>query len=664
MTELNHRLWYGAAYYPEQLTPDQWESDFATMAGAGFNVVRMAEFAWIALEPRDGEFDFGWLDSALEAASRHGISAILGTPTAAPPLWLTTSHPEILREDFDGTMGTHGGRCHFNWISPTYLAYGRRIAEAMARRYGRDSRVIGWQIDNEYSNASHDAATAALFREWLKKRYGTIENLNSLWGMRYWGTDLDSFDDIGVRFELTTPCYHLAWRRFFTEQWVGYQRNQVCAMRPHCDPRQFITTNFHGMFGYGDAWTIARDLDAAGFDYYTGKPGYDPQESGLIFDMVRSVKRHPFAMLEIQPWHQNWAGVNADYPPGAGRSYVWQAIGHGGNAVLYWQYRVASGGLEQYHGALTNAAGVPRPCLAEVSTIGSEMRALSEVIAGTTAAAQCAIMYRDLDRWAVDISKHHREFSWINHLSTHYGGLQRLGVSVDIVGDDTCDLSAYRLIVAPHLHLYDDQSAQRLLDWVRAGGHLVLGVRSGVKDIENALLTRSCQPGGMFVEALGARVTDHYALAGAAGIRDVPGSVRVWAERIEIVNGATEVWTFGAGEPWLEGHPALVTNTLGAGRISYVAFYPDEELALGLAKWYRSCGSLPDDTVELAPGVERCVRRGDGVRFEVWINHGQAPATAPVPKDAHFLLGGPRADNNSVRLPGYGVAVVQVGRSK
>lgn len=656
--KIDTSLLYGAAYYPEQWNEGDWKKDFEQMQSAGMNVVRMAEFAWVAIEPSEGEYSLDWLDRAIEIAASCGIQTILGTPTASPPLWLTKKYPEVLGEEFSGRKRTHGGRCHYNWTNEKYLEFCRKIAHIIAHRYGRNPSVIGWQIDNELSIASHDEGTELLFQNWLEARYGTIENLNRLWGMRYWGTDLESFSDIGIHFELTTPCYHLAWRRFLTDQWCRYANNQLSVMRPHCNSNQFFTTNFHGIYGYGDAQIIAADMDIAGFDYYTGSGAYDCYETAMVMDITRGVKRRNFALLEIQPWHQNWGAVNDDYEPGAARTFIWQAIAHGANAILYWQYRVASGGMEQYHGALANAAGYPRPCFGEAREIGLEMNRLSRLVAGTANKAECAIIYRDSDRWTVDINKHTRAFSWLKHATRFHESLQRMGCTVDSI-NGSGDLTQYRLILAPHLHIYTNNSARKLLEWVNQGGHLVLGARSGVKDDENALLTNSCPPGQLFIEALGAQVADHYALGSPVAI-SIGGEASVWAERLEVINPQAEVlWRFGEGNGWLKNHPALISTQYGRGRISYLAFFPDEHCALELGRWFRKIGSLPEGAVELPAGIERITRTGDTVTLAFWINHTSSECTLKIETSGDLVGGNSSFTDNKLHLPSFGVAVIQ-----
>ena len=238
----------GTAWYPEQWPESRWDADLTLMQQAGIHMVRVGEFAWSRMEPREGQYDFDWLDRAVTAASKHGIYSVIGTPTAAPPAWLTQKYPETLRVDEQGHRAEHGNRQQFNFANGKYRELARKIAEQLAKRFGHNPYVLGWQIDNEYSDISFDADTKAQFQQWLKARYGTLENLNSRWTTSYWSETIFAWDQIPIQTQYGNPGLLLSWKRFVSDTWRSYQKNQLDVIRANSDPRQFITpTRWDGM---------------------------------------------------------------------------------------------------------------------------------------------------------------------------------------------------------------------------------------------------------------------------------------------------------------------------------------------------------------------------------------------------------------------------------
>ncbi|MDP9159358.1 MAG: beta-galactosidase, partial [Acidobacteriota bacterium] len=230
-------LLLGTAWYPEQWPESLWHADLALMEQAGVRMVRIGEFAWSRMEPSEGHYDLDWLDHAITAASRHGIYTVLGTPTAAPPAWLTQKYPATLRMEQTGRVAEHGNRQQFNFANEKYRELSRKIAEQMAKRFGHNPYVLGWQIDNEYAEVSFDSKTRMQFQQWLKHRYGTLDNLNARWTTAYWSQTYFDWSQIPIETEEGNPGLLLSWKRFVTDTWRSYQRNQLDVIRENSDPR-------------------------------------------------------------------------------------------------------------------------------------------------------------------------------------------------------------------------------------------------------------------------------------------------------------------------------------------------------------------------------------------------------------------------------------------
>ncbi len=655
-------LLMGAAWYPEQWDEATWDQDLATMETAHIHLARITEFAWSAMEPREGQYDWTWLDHAIAKAAQHHIVIVLGTPTAAPPAWLTTKYPETLRIDENGRRDEHGNRQQFSFASTKYRELAHRIVEQMAKRYGHNPNVVGWQLDNEYANDSFDPDARTQWHAWLKQKYGTIDRLNTLWTTQYWSQTYDSFEEIPARHDEENPALLLDWKHFVSDTWKSYSENQIGAIRPNADPRQFITTNTMGWFDGFDSYVVHSVLDIASWDDYIGGAQYDPANNGAAHDLTRGYKQKNFWVMETEPAFVNWRKTNNPLPKGQTRELAWQAVGHGADAVEYWQWRSALNGQEQYHGTLVGSDGKPVPVFAEVQQIGAEFEKAGKALSGTTPVANVALLHDFNSRWAIDFQRHAANFDPVEELVDFYRPLRAGAQGVDVVAP-TADLNRYKLVVAPALNVLPQATADRLIAYVKQGGHLVLGPRSGMKNEYDALWPQR-QPGPL-EELLGGRVQEFYALdapittTSAAGAAEGKGAV--WAEMLVSQQQATTVvakYTTSPGSAgWLDGQPAILTRRVGKGRVTYVGFWPDASTLEALTTgWLKDAG-----VAALLPGVpadvEVCVREGSGRRVFILINHGASTQHVALPAAMTNLLEG--ASTSSLELAPHGVAVLQ-----
>lgn len=650
-------MYLGAAWYPEHWPESRWRDDLRLMREAGLNVVRVGEFAWSRMEPAEGQFDLDWLERAVELAAEYGLVTVMGTPTAAPPAWLTQTYPDVLAIREDGRRATHGNRCHFSPTSPRYRQFCVRIAGQMAARFGHNPHVIGWQIDNEYNSVSHDDQTRAQFQAWLREKYGSLNALNTHWSTSYWSQEYTDWAQIPLPIGGHNPSLMLEWRRFITDVYRVYQRAQIDAIRRHADSRQWITHNFMTWFDAFDHYAVSADLDLAAWDNYVGTGHLDYLNNGAAHDLTRGFKRKNFWLMETQPGCVNWQAVNNVLDRGEVRAMAWHAVGHGADAVLYWQWRSALGGQEQYHGSLVAPDGAPRPLYAEVAQLGRELAQTADLLRDTAPVAEIAILHSYDDRWAINFQRHHRDFDPVRHLLSYYRPLRALGYTIDVV-HPSAPLDGYKLVVAPGLNLLDQALAAHLEAYVRQGGHLLLGARSGMKDVHNALLP-SRQPGPL-AALLGAHVEEFYALEKPVPVSGVwgEGTASTWAEWLQPdAADAVVMLSYGPSNGWLDGQAALVTRPVRLGRLSYLGAWLDDALMARVARWMvESSGCKPP---RFAPpeGVELCRRVGPGHDVFVVINHTAQPHTIPLPQPMTDHLTGWQHD--TLELPPRGVVVLE-----
>ena len=651
-------LLLGAAWYPEQWPEAQWDHDLALMQAAHVRLVRIGEFAWSRMEPREGVYDFGWLDRAIAAAARHHIVVVLGTPTAAPPAWLTQKYPDTLRVSEDGVRDEHGNRQQFSFASTRYRRFAHDIAERMAKRFGHNPDVVGWQLDNEYAADSFDPDAKAQFHAWLQHKYGSIDALNRRWATAYWSQTYDNFEQIPVRADHENPALLLDWKRFVSDTWRSYSLNQIDAIRPHIDPRQFITTNTMGWFDGFDAYTVHQVLDIAAWDdYVDAGEDYDWVDNAARHDLARGYKRRNFWVMETQPGFVNWHATNVTLRKGVVRDMAWQAVGHGADAVEYWQWRSAPNGQEEYHGTLVGADGTPVPVYGEVQQVGAEFAKAGAVLAGTTPHAEVAVINDFDSRWAINFQRHAANFDPVAELKAFYRPLRAQAQVVDVVSVHA-PLDGYKLVVAPALNVLTDAEAARLKAYVEQGGHLVLGPRSGMKNTDDGLQPQR-QPGPL-ASVLGGRVAQFYALdqavpvAGEAG----QGSATTWAEQLQAQSPQTRVvLRYGKSNGWLDDQPAVLSRRVGKGSITYVGAWLDDNLLDRLtASWLQQAG-VHAPVPGVPADVEVCVRGDARHQVVILINHAAAARRVRLPSVMWPVLAKGRA-SNEVSLEPYGVAVL------
>ena len=493
----------GACYYPEHWDPKLWKEDMQRMLAAGIRTVRIAEFAWNIVEPQEGCFTFQFFDDFLDAAKALGMQVIFGTPSATPPAWLTKKYPEVLNARMDGTLYRHGMRRHYNYNSPKYRELVSRIVEKLGEHYAKHPAVIGWQIDNELNcetNEFYSESDTIAFRAFLKEKYQTLDALNQAWGTVVWNQTYTEWEEIHVPgttiHNSTNPHEVLDYSRFVSKSAISFCRMQSDILRKHLKPGDFITTN--GMFDRLDNHRLTDEaLDVYTYDSY---PNFaycldeDPDKPGNLKDrkwsrnlsMVRSICPH-FGIMEQQSGANGWNTRMEAPAPKPGQMTLWamQSIAHGADFVSFFRWRTAVMGTEIYWHGILDYDNRDNRRLAEVKELGRRLQAIRHLAgAGYVAAFGLLKDYdndwdSDLDVWHGRLSsKSENEIfraSQLTHTPMDYVYLLE-STSVE-------ELSAYPLLIYPHPLILTQGRAQLLEQYVRQGGTLVLGARTGQKDI-------------------------------------------------------------------------------------------------------------------------------------------------------------------------------------
>jgi beta-galactosidase len=645
----------GVCYYPEQWPEEKWEGDFGDMHDAGIRFVRIGEFAWSRLEPAPGAYQFDWMKRVLDLANAKGLSIVLGTPSATPPKWLVEQMPDMLAVDAHGRQRKSGSRRHYCFSHSGYRNECARIIQKLAEEFGVHPAVAAWQTDNEYG--CHDTAlsysNAALiaFRAWLRQKYGTIAALNKRWGNAFWSLEYREFDEVDLPTLTVTepnPSHQLDFRRFSSDQVKAFNRVQTDIIR-RFSPGRAILHNFMGGSLDFDHFSLARDLDIAGWDSYPlgflsrlpvpaqHKTRYlragDPDFCAFHHDLYRGCCRGRWWIMEQQPGPVNWAQYNPAPHPGMVRLWSLEAFAHGAEVVSYFRWRQALFAQEQMHAGLNRPDGTPDVGLSEVRQVATELEQLSSI---ELEPAPAALIFDYEAAWTLEIQPHTEEYDYLEVALSFYQALRRIGLNVDVIPQES-SLDGYKLIVIPSLPILDPSLVKRLKDF---GGEILIAPRTGSKTEDFQI--PSNLPPGRLQELIPVKVQRVESLPSFAPERLTWKSsgyeVGLWFEHVE-----TEI------EPFI-ALPSGEGVAFRMGTCTYLAALPSQELLDAIVAELADEAQLK--TVELPEGVR--TRRGRNVQF--FFNYNPEPATLHLPADTKFLLG-------SRDMPVAGVTVVQRRRA-
>ncbi len=664
------QIYVGADYYPEHWPKERWARDAELMQEAGFNVVRLAEFGWVLMEPEEGRFDFDWLDEAIETLAARGVKVILGTPTAVMPAWLARTYPETLAMKGDGTRVVWGGRKNNCFSSGTYRLLSERITRAMAEHYKDHPNVIGWQTDNEFGGTDCRCDRCrARFQDWLRRKYGTLDELNRAWGTHFWGLKVQAWGEITIpdsregEWAISNPSASLDWMRYTSWLNVEFQADQLRIIRDLCPEHQFVTHNFMGLFQDMDYYELAKDLDFVSWDNYPvfanwEKPGISYGAS-FAADLMRGLKRKNFWIMEQSAGPLGWETFSRNPRPGEIRKIAYQQLAHGADAQIWFRWRTCTAGREQYWHGLLGHDGKPGRRYQEAARVAKEYAGLADLLAGTTVKSDVAVVYDYDSLWALRFQPGFRGNSFQGAVGRYQRALFRAGVNVDMVRPGS-DLSGYKLVLTPALHVLPDDLAEQLVAYVEAGGVLLADARTGVKDETNLVHARTLP--GLLAPALGIEIQEYeslgdieYAVQGRDPIAGAYTATRYtdWATP----DGAEVIAGYGT---WPVSEFAAVTrHAHGRGHGWYVGTVMKEE-----AFYDRLVGSLLADAgvgavVDPPDGVEVSVREGEGRKLLFVINHTEETRTVSVPAGKERLLGG-GTTGETLDLEAYGVAVIRL----
>jgi beta-galactosidase len=642
----------GVYYYPEHWDSSQWERDIKKISDMGFEFTHFAEFAWAQLEPEEGKYDFKWLDRAVQIAAKYNLKVIMCTSTATPPVWLTRKHPDILETKEDGTQMDHGSRQHASFSSNYFRQYSLKMVAELAKHYGKDKRIMGWQIDNEprtFYDFGKDAHER--FRTWLKEQYKTIDSLNVTWGTNFWSGTYTSFDQINIPkqdqwgMNLNQQFDHL---RFMDEETASFLDDQAKVIRQYSTSDQWITSNYVPRYN-ASYIGMSKELD---FECYTrymvyggelgiGSKGYrvgDYSRIPFANDFFRNLKGM-YGVMELQPGQVNWGSINSQPLPGAVRLWLWNVFAGGSKFTCTYRFRAPLYGYEQYHYGIVGYDGVtPTPGGLEFSQFIKEIKLLRASFSPKALPAEyvkrkTGILINPDNLMGIDLNKQTREWNTLDHFNKYFKALKSFGAPVDFVRDTT-DFNKYPVLIVPAYQQIDKVLIEKLANYAKQGGNLVMTCRTGHQNRMGHLWEAPfAQP---IYNLIGAEIPSYdLPMPQSPNWVNFGDSDYTWTTWGELIkpNTGTQTWGVYKGD-FYEGTSAIISRTLGKGTVTYIGVDSKEgKLEKDvLSRLYRQQQISVEDYPE---GVTVEYRDGFGIA----VNYSDKPYEIKLNPGSKILVG-------------------------
>lgn len=662
---------HGGDYNPEQWLdqPEVLEEDIRLFRKAHINCVSLGIFSWAKLEPEEGVYDFGWLDEIIDRLYANGIYTVLATPSGARPQWLAQKYPEVLRVRPDGLRNFYGHRQNHCYTSPLYREKVTQIDTRLAEHYANHPAVILWHISNEFGGECHCELCQAAFREWVQKKYGTLDKLNHAWWANFWShtyTDWSQVHSPSPVGETSVHGLDLDWRRFVTHQTIDFMKTEIAAVKA-VNPDIPVTTNMMTMYTYELNYFAFRDaLDVISWDNYP--EWHNPymgneevaKDCAMTHDMMRSLQKKPFLLMECTPNATNWQGVSKLKKPGMHQLSVIEAVAHGADSGQYFQLRQSRGSCEKFHSAVISNTGTENTrTFREVTDIGTVLEQLSDRVYGSGTPAETAILFDTENKWALDKCQGPRNIGldYFGNIRRNYSYFWKNGINVDII-DSTFDLRGYKLVIAPMLYLFRDGIQEKLRRFVRDGGTLVTTCFTGVvNDTDLSFLGEAT--GDKLSDVLGLWVEEVDSLYDCESNRTTwNGKSYSLKELCEICHPTTCETLAVYETDFYAGKPVLTKNQFGKGVAYHVSASADTDFFHALyAKLAAACDLTYAIRTAVPDGISLTWRQSDTEKLIFVQNFGDSAAAVQLDQPYENVLSGETV-SGSLNIEKYGFAVL------
>ena len=626
---------YGAAYYSEYMPYERLEKDVQLMQRAGINVVRMGESSWGLWEPQDGRFEYEWMDRIVDRMQKAGINVIMGTPTYSVPAWMYKEHPEIFITRFGGQTITYGIRQNTDLANPVYRSYCERIIRKLLEHYKGNPTIIGWQIDNETSSGgAANPDVQAGFVQYLQNKFKTADELNKVWGLNYWGQRLNDWTEIPPEEGIINPGWKLEWQRY--SQWLttDFLAWQAAIVNQYKRPDQFVTHDLAGPPNpVVNEYAISRSLDIVAVNPYHGtQDQFDGIGSSMPGDYARSLKQTNYLVTETNAQTIGWDSKE-QFPPYDGqlRLDVYTHLSSGANMVEYWHWHSIHYGQETYWKGVLSHELEPNRAYQEVSRTAHELQRVGPHIVDLKRTNKVAILYSNDSYYGIEFMKFSDHANYRSLMQQMYNTLYRENIGVDFVFPESTNLASYKIVVVPPLYVSSDELLNKLVNYVRNGGNLVMCFKSGFTD-QYDTVRWSMAPGPLH-EAAGFHYQEFSNLRSPLALKDDPfhagseNKVSEWAEML-ILDTAKPLAFYD--HPFFGEYPAITRNRFGKGTLTYegtvLSDKLQEKVLLDVLETAELIG--PDQQLPAAVRVKHGVNR-DGKTIHYYFNYSSETQTFP-----------------------------------
>lgn len=654
-------FYYGGDYNPEQWDESVWADDMRLMKKAGVNFVSINIFSWALLQPDEATYDFHTLDRIMDMLAANGIYADLATATAAPPAWVARDYPMSLPVDINGVRLLPGSRQHYCPNSLDYKRLAAALVERLSMRYSSHPALTMWHVNNEYGchvSACYCDTCKLEFRHWLQRRYQTLDRLNRSWSTDFWSQHYSHWNEISLPGKMPThhnPNQQADYMRFMNASILNLFKMERAIIRKNA-PDIPVTTNLMGLHKPINGFMWAKYMDQVSWDAYPDPFWKVPYDYFMAHDLTRSLKKQPFLLMEQAPGAVNWRGVNGVKTPGQMRLWSYEAVAHGADGVMFFQWRASRGGAEKFHSGMVPHSGDENSRnFREVAALGQELKKCRELI-GAANPAQVAIIFDWENWWALEMdSKPSNLVRYKTQLGSYYRVLRELNIAVDFIPPDE-NLSGYKVVFAPASYQVSTDLSERVKAYVRNGGTFLTHFFSGIVDGNDRVY-----PGGYpgaYRDVLGIYI-EEFAPMPKGQVHQIHTSqgdaaIRIWEECIHL-KGAKALATFKDG--YLAGGPAVTRHTYGQGTAYYVGTQPDDTY---LQKLF---GEVLEEAGVRAPmtvpkGVEVALRQNHGDDYYFVLNHTDRQKMFVVSGDYKDLLTG-KSEAGMIALPARGVKILK-----
>lgn len=641
------KLLHGGDYNPEQWLdyPEILEQDLAYFKKARINEVSLGMFSWAFLEPEEGVFRLEWLKEVIDRLYENEIVVMLSTPTAARPRWMAEKYPEVLRVNAARERNLYGERHNHCYTSLVYREKTRIINTKLAEMFKDHPGVIAWHISNEYGGECHCPLCQEAFRGWVKKKYGTLERLNRAWNTGFWSHTYQSFDQVespSPKGDSSLHGLNLDWKRFVTDQTADFVKWEIKALRD-AGAEQPSTINMMYNFTGLNYYKFADVIDFVSWDNY---PTWHKEaetvtamDTGMQHDIMRSIQKKPFYLMESCPSATNWQSVSKLKKPGMLQAASLQAVAHGSDSVLYFQMRQSRGASEKFHGAvIDHYGGSDTRVFREVTKVGAALEQLQEVN-GSQNPAEAAVIYDVENRWAVEDAAGPRNAGvfYKETVEKPYQAFRKLGINVDVI-DETCSLDGYRVVAAPMVYLLREGWTEKVRNFVKNGGIFLLTYWSGIVDE-----TDLCYLGGTPHDLMDVMVFRSMEIDGLydgewnEGIPEPENPLHLerayrCSHLCELVQPSTAEVVMTYGKDFYDGMPAMTRNVYGKGKAYAVCADFEQGLYDEVCRKLAEEAGVERIVEEVPEGVEVTMReQKDGTRYVFVQNFNREAVEVKLP---------------------------------